>query len=137
MSLQESDFSSIIKILAEINKKYKNPALAEKLIQECIKNYNIIPVYPGIVSMTLSKMIKPIKKHNYKKGDWITFDCNDKKYAGTISQILKDKIQLQSIVEISKKKSIQINKKQIKNIHKINKDQLKEDWPMLIFNGEK
>ncbi len=134
MSFHESDFPSLIKRIGNINEKYKHPALSEKIILELGKIYDTIPIYPGLVENTIFNMIKEVKESDLKKGEWIAFEKSGKKYAGRIKNIDKDSIEFENLIVISEIEDKRISTSEVNNIIKINEDQLKEDWPMLIFD---
>ncbi|MBU1078156.1 MAG: hypothetical protein KKH98_12740 [Spirochaetes bacterium] len=137
MSFKESELSNIIKILDVLNKKYRHPSLSQKLIESTIQNYQTIPVYPGLVANTLSRMVGEADHTELKHDDWIAFIYKGKKYSGRVNMMDKDQIMLKEIIEISEKPSLSFKKNELDKIVKVTEDQLKKDWPMLIFDGER
>jgi hypothetical protein len=137
MSLKDTEFPNIILKLKEISDSYNNPALSKKLIDELFKNYKIIPLYPGIINDVISKMIKSVDVKNLKKDILVFFELNNEKYAGYISNWTDDYIELRDVTKIENINKLKIKKGKLKKFLMLNEEQLKEDWPMLIFNNKK
>ena len=136
MSFSENEFPSIIKNLKKFQQKYKSSPVVEKIVQELWKNYEIIPIYPGLVSDTINRMVKEINISQIKKGDWVCLEINNKRVGGYVKEINDKGIILENVMEVSTEEEYTIDMSQIKNVIKINEEQLKEDWPMLIFEKE-
>lgn len=105
-------------------------------MQELWKNYEIIPIYPGLVSDTINRMVKEINVSQIKKGDWVCLEINNKRIGGYVKEINEKGIILENVVEVNAEEECTIDINQIRNVIKINEGQLKEDWPMLIFKKE-
>lgn len=133
MSYKETDFPAIIKKLKRFSDIYEHPGLIEKLVKEIYKNYRYIPLYPGIIYDTLSRMIKKVKPDELKEKDWIAFEINGTKYAGYIKSVNGDTIQLENVIKAEQLKSLNIEKSKLSKLIKVNEKQLEEDWPMLIY----
>ena len=133
MSFHESDFPGLLKTVNKFNEQFKNPSISDKLIKETYKYYEIIPIYPGLIENTISNMIEKTESNKLKTGDWIAFEHNNNKYAGRIKNITDNSIEFSELTEIKNYKNKEISKSDIKEIIRINENQLEKDWPMLIF----
>lgn len=136
MSLKETEFPALLLKLKDLSDFYNNPQLVQKVVSEVYKNYKFIPLYPGIINDTLNRMIKNININEIKINDWITFEVNNIKYAGYVSKIENNRIEIRNVTKLEFINKIEILKSEVTNILKVNENQLKEDWPMLIFEEE-
>ncbi|MBN1899045.1 MAG: hypothetical protein JW827_09725 [Spirochaetes bacterium] len=133
MSYKETDYPLIFKTLKNLSELYQNPALIYKIVEEIYRNYKYIPLYPGILHDTVSRMVVRSSAGNIKEKDWISFESGQVKYSGRVKSIKKGIIYLENVTRVQFNKKMHIGQKRIKNIIRINEKQLKQDWPMLIY----
>ncbi|MDD5066220.1 MAG: hypothetical protein PHF84_04170 [bacterium] len=138
MSFQENDFPHLIEILNQFQKKNRNnPALIEKVVIELVKNYHIIPLYPGLVSATLMKMVRKEDPRLVRAGNWVTFQHKKKIYSGYVKSTDAKSMTLEHGAEITPLKRKKLKKAGLKGMLHVFEDQLKQDWPMFFFKDNK
>ncbi|MCK4667828.1 hypothetical protein KAU33_13810 [Candidatus Dependentiae bacterium] len=128
MSFSESDFPGLISLIEGTLKKYKNSDFAVALVNEIIRVYNRVPLYPGIAGMCAGTMAQTVTPDKIKAGDEVLVELEGSpSQFGTVKEISSDEITVgNSKISISETVSIL----------KLNKNTLEEIWPTLIFPEE-
>ncbi len=133
MTFQESDYPNLKKEMINLIHKYKNPALVVEVLKEIWETHKQIPIYPGIISMCLSSMVKEKKIGELKKGEKVLIKTPDYEILGTIKSKKKDSIILENSEIVKRSRSGEVKNKEIKNILALEKGALEKIWPTLVF----
>lgn len=125
MSFSESDYPGLISLIEGTLKKYKNSDFAVALVNEIIRVYNRVPLYPGIAGMCAGTMAQTVTPDKIQAGDEVLVEFKDSASRfGVVKEISSDEIRVGDL---------KISILEITNTLKLNKNTLEEIWPTLIF----
>jgi len=133
MTFQESDYPGLKREMVNLIHKYKNPALVVEVLKEIWETHKQIPIYPGIISMCLSGMVKKKELRELKRGERVLIKTRTIEILGTIKSKKKDSILLEDPELIKRPKSVEVKSKEIKSILTLEKNALEKIWPTLVF----
>ncbi len=133
MTFQESDYPNLKKEMINLIHKYKNPALVVEVLKEIWETHKRIPIYPGIISTCLPYMVKEKKIEEVRKGERVFVRTKTFEILGTVKSKKKDGILLENPETARRPKSVEVKKREIKNILALEKGVLGKIWPTLVF----
>ncbi len=133
MTFQESDYPNLKKEMINLIHKYKNPALVIEVLKEIWETHKQIPIYPGIISMCLSSMVKEKKIGELKKGERVLIKTGTLEILGTVKLKKKDRIVLENSEVLERPKSREVKNEEVKKILSLERGILKKIWPTLVF----
>lgn len=136
MTFQESDYPNLKKDMINLIYKYKNPALVVEILKEIWATHKRIPIYPGIISMCLSGMVKEKKIKELKQGEKVLIKAGTLEILGTVKSLGKKRIILENPDILRRPKSVEVKNEEIKKLLVLEKDVLEKIWPTLVFKGE-
>ncbi len=136
MTFKESDFPAVLEQIEQICEQEQNPAAAIKIIEQVLKIYQQIPLYPGLVELVSNAIEEEVEREELEAGDFISLKDGGEFYLGKIEQIEANKIKLNNVIhtESSEEKEIKLNK--FADCRRINKDALQQEWPELYFEDD-
>ncbi|MFP4687290.1 MAG: hypothetical protein ACLFN5_04180 [bacterium] len=136
MTFQESDFPELLKRIEQIIESTADATVAVELIQEILRTYKQVPLYPGIVKLVSFGMVEDIKAEEIKKGDLVTLNQDSKHVTGRVTANNNGELTLTAVTESEKKTEKTVNTANFETCQKIKPDALKREWPELYFGEE-
>jgi len=141
MTLEQSDFQQLTEVLVRLIERYRgNPVLVEIILSEFHDMYRKIPIYPGIVSMCLEKIVQKTDVKEIRPEEEVVLKTRDgKTIAGKVAEIGDDEIALgevQEVVVVPVPEKVRVKKSDIVGIERINREILRKEWPSLDFEVE-
>lgn len=141
MTLEHSDFQGLFEKLAEITKKYQdNPEAIRAISQELDDLYKKIPIYPGIIEMSLPETVSPTETEELEDGNSIIITLKDgTKLSGKFNESDSEGLTLSDCKKfgpVKELKKTSVSKEDIEKIEEIKRNLLAKNWPSLDFEVE-
>jgi hypothetical protein len=136
MTFKESDFPDLLKRIEQIIESTADSTVAIELIQEILRTYKQVPVYPGIVKLVSFGMVEDIEPKKIEKGDLITLNNEKKTITGRVKSNDNGKLVLAATTEAVKQTELEVDADSYSECKKIKPDALKREWPELYFGEE-
>lgn len=141
MTLEETEFQRLVELLIELVGKYRgNPVALEAILSEFKDIYRKVPIYPGIISILLPKVIRAIELKEITEGEDVVLTLKDgKTISGKVAEITPTEIKLAeshqlTMVPLSEK--VSVSKDSVEEAKCISRELLAKEWPSLNFEEE-
>lgn len=141
MTLEHSDFQDLFEKLMRIIERYQDDPVAMEAISTELENlYKKIPIYPGIIAMSLDDIVTPAKISELEEGSRITVLLkNDKLVSGEVTGFESGKLKLKNCRQFEKPEELDeatISEEDVREVRKLVRDTLAKSWPSLDFEVE-
>ena len=137
MSFKETDFPLLIKFLKTFMAKETDPILIRDVLQQLIKMYEDVPLYPGIVSMCLNTAVKEASPQDLTIGQKIYVRNREDCYHGTVVAKDADGVTIKGVKSVTSEDELEIGFKEMERVSFINEKVFEEIWPSLVFDKGK
>jgi hypothetical protein len=141
LTLEETEFQTLAELLIELVGRYRgNPVALEAILSEFKDIYRKVPIYPGIISMLLPKVIRPAETKELAEGEEVILTLKDgRTISGKVAEITPTEVKLAeshqlTLVPLSEKVSVE--KDSIEDAKRIFRELLAKEWPSLNFEEE-
>ncbi len=132
MTFKESDFPSILNFLRNFVKEDSDPAMVKDVVLQIIRLYDDVPLYPGIVSMCLGKMVRTIDARQLAVGTRVHLRTVDRRYHGVVSAVSERGVSLSQVTSSGSESEVKLEFGQIAAATLVNDKVLHELWPALV-----
>ncbi len=136
MTFKETDFPAVLKQINKICQEEKNPAAAVEIIQEMIRIYEQIPLYPGLVNQISNAIEEEVDSDQLSPGDNVTFKAGGEFFLGRIASINDQTVTLDQTIHTESKGTMEIELNKFSECRRINTDALQQEWPELYFEDD-
>ncbi|MEW6592165.1 MAG: hypothetical protein AB1305_00525 [Candidatus Hadarchaeota archaeon] len=138
MTLEETEFQRLVELLVELVERYQgNPAALEAIFSEFRDIYKKVPIYPGIISMLLPKVIQPAEMGKLEEGAEVLLNLKDGSTVyGTIAEITPTEIRLAESYKLTATiipEKLAVGKDSVEEVRRISRELLAKEWPSLNF----
>lgn len=133
MTFKETDFPSIINFLRSFVKEDTDPALVRDVVLQVIKLYDEVPLYPGIVSTCLPKVVRTLEPKDLSVGQRVYVRANGATHCGMVSALSDKGVSLSKVQTCAPTSEVRLEFGQITGVQQINERVLPEAWPSLVF----
>ncbi len=137
MTFKETDFPDVLDQIQSICESEKNPGAAVEIIQQVIRIYRQIPIYPGLVELVSNAIEEEVETDDLEAGDRITFKDGGQLFLGEIEEINENKIHLSQTIQTESRGKLEFELNKFSDCRRINTDALKQEWPELYFEDDK
>ncbi len=137
MTFKETDFPGLLKSLKTLIAEEKDPNLVRAVVEQLIKMYEDIPLYPGIANMCFKGVTKAIDPKTLTTGQKVFIRNGDDFYFGTVVRKGSDGVSLKNAKAVTSEDELEVDFKEMDRITVINDKILDETWPSLVFEKEK
>ncbi|MBI3038199.1 hypothetical protein HYY75_03980 [bacterium] len=136
MTFKETDFPSIFKFLKSILREESDPVLIKDILQQLIKLYEDVPLYPGITHMCLGGITKSLPAREVLVGQRIYIRNKGDCYIGTVESKDSDGVTLKHVKIVTSEDELEVGFKEMEKVTVLNEKILEELWPSLVFKKE-
>lgn len=140
MTLEQSEFQSLVELMIELCRRYPDPRTHEAILSELRDMYKKVPIYPGIITMCLPKVVQLAELDKLKEGDEVIFSMKDgQTISGKVAEIDQKEIKLAECKQLnirSLAEKVSVQKETVEKARRIMRDVLKKEWPTLNFEEE-
>ncbi len=133
MSFKETDFPALIKYLKAFLARETDPLLLRDVLQQLVKLYEEVPLYPGIVNMCLGGVVKETRPEELTVGQKIYIRNRGDCYYGTVVAKDADGITIKGVKSVTSEDELELGLKEMEKVNVINEKVLQEMWPSLVF----
>ena len=137
MTFKETDFPSLLKFLKAFLNEEPNPLLFKEVVQQMIKLYEDVPLYPGIANMCMGQVYKSIGAREVMVGQKILIQSGGDTYVGTVESKEDEGVILTGVRAINSEDELEISFKEMDKVSVINDKVLEGLWPSLVFEKGK
>ncbi|GEM_PF-3449987 len=136
MTFKETDFPDVLDQINSICKSEKNPAAAVEIIQQVIRIYQQIPIYPGLVELVSNAIEEEVEADDLEVGDRVTFKDGGEFFLGEIEEINDNQVKLSQTIHTESRGDLEFELNKFSDCRRINTDALKQEWPELYFEDD-
>ncbi|MBF0548834.1 MAG: hypothetical protein HQM08_30720 [Candidatus Riflebacteria bacterium] len=132
MTFKETDFPALIKFLKTMMNEETDPIIIKETVLKLIKLYDEIPLYPGIVSMCMARIIKQMNPREIQVGQKVFIKNGDDTYSGMVNSVDSEGISLKGVKSFTSEDELEVGFKEMDRVAMINEKILEETWPSLV-----
>lgn len=140
MTLEQSEFQRLVELIIKLYGRYPDLETHEAILAELKDMYKKVPIYPGIITMCLPKVVQPADVGKLKEGDEVIFSLKDgQTISGKVTEINQKEIKLAECKQLnvsSPAGNVSVQKETVKGARRIMRDILEKEWPTLNFKEE-
>ncbi|MBS3815190.1 MAG: hypothetical protein KGY45_01355 [Hadesarchaea archaeon] len=141
MTLEHSDFQDLFEKLMQVIEEYKdNPAAMSAISSELSKLYKQIPIYPGIISMSIGDVVETVDLDDLEEREKLAVVLEDNKVvSGEFVSFESGNLKLKNCQLFRPPEELEeteIPKEDIQQVSELKSDILAELWPSLDFEVE-
>jgi len=133
MTFKETEFPAMIRFLKTLVQREANPYVIRDVIQQMVRLYEEVPLYPGIVNMCMDQVCKSPKAEELLVGQKVHFQQGDEFFSGTVAKKDAEGITIRHVRCIVEEDDYELGYKEIDKVTAINEKVLDELWPSLVF----
>lgn len=138
MTLEQSEFQRLVELVIGLLERHRgNPAAVEAILSELRDLYKKVPIYPGIITMCLPKVIQPVEVDELKEGDEVVLSMKDgQMMSGKVAEVGSKEIKLAECKQLnvsSPAEKVAVQKESVEEAKRIVRKVLKKEWPTLDF----
>ncbi len=137
MSFKETDFPALLKFLKTFMARESDPLLLRDVLQQLIRLYEDVPLYPGIANMCIGGAVKETKPQDLAIGQKVYVRNRDDCYFGTVVAKDADGITLKGVKSVTAEDELELGYKELDKVNVLNEKVLEEMWPSLVFEKGK
>jgi len=141
MTLEQSEYQKLVERIIELLERHRgDPNAREAILSELRTLYKKIPIYPGIITELLPKVVQSTEMDKLKKGEEVVLVLKD---GGTVSgkvaeigpsEIKLDKGRRLDISSLAEK--VSVRREDVREAKVISRVVLEKEWPSLDFEEE-
>ena len=141
MTLEQSEYQRLVERIIELFERHRgDPNAREAILSELRTLYKKIPIYPGIITTLLPKVVQPTEMDNLKEGEEVVLVLRDgRMVSGKVAEIGPSEIKLvegkrldvSSLVE-----KVPVRREDVREAKVISRVVLEKEWPSLDFEEE-
>ena len=140
MTLEQSEFQRLVELVMELLERYRgDPAAVEAILSEFRDLYKKIPIYPGIITMCLPKVVRPAEVDKLKEGDEVVLSLKGGQIvSGRVTEVGLEKIELAGCKQLSVSgptEKVSVERGSVEKAERIVRGVLEKEWPSLDFEG--
>lgn len=141
MTLEQSEYQRLVELLLELLERYRgNPHALEAILSELRNLYKKVPIYPGIITLCLPKVVQSAQMEKLKEGDEVVLTLKDgRMVSGMVSGINAGEIKLAESRQLnvsSLAEKVPVPKGEVREARVIVRNILEKEWPSLDFEAE-
>lgn len=141
MTLEQSEYQRLVEIIIELSERYRgDPNAREAILSELSTLYKKIPIYPGIITMLLPKVVQPIEMDKLKEGDETVLVLKDgRMVSGKVAEISPTEIKLAECKQLdisSPAEKVSVRRGDVREAKLVTRVVLEKEWPTLNFEEE-
>lgn len=137
MTFKETDFPGVFHFLKGFIKDDTDPVLVKDVVLQVLRMYDEVPLYPGIVSSCLFKLVKPVDPRQLAVGQRVTVRTHDGAgYTGTVSAVNGKGFTLSRAAQVAPAPEVKLDFAQLGAVQLVNDRVLEELWPSLVARKE-
>ncbi len=141
MTLEQSEYQRLVELLLELLERYRgNPHALEAILSELRNLYKKVPIYPGIITLCLPKVVQSAQMEKLKEGDEVVFTLKDgRMVSGRVAEINTGEIKLAESRQLnisSLAEKVPVQKGEVREARVIVRNILEKEWPSLDFEAE-
>ena len=141
MTLEQSEYQRLVELLLELLERYRgNPHALEAILSELRNLYKKVPIYPGIITLCLPKVVQSAQMEKLKEGDEVVLTLKDgRMVSGRVAEINAGEIKLAESRQLnvsSLAEKVPVPKGEVREARVIVRNILEKEWPSLDFEAE-
>ncbi|MDI6643158.1 MAG: hypothetical protein QMD95_03805 [Candidatus Hodarchaeaceae archaeon] len=141
MTLEQSEFQKLVELMLELCEHHHgDPAALDAILSELKDLYKKIPIYPGIITMCLPKVVQPVEVDKLGVGDEVIFSLKDGQIvSGKVAEVNPKEIKLAESKQLnvsSLAEKVVVQKEAVGKAKRIMRDVIEKEWPTLDFEVE-
>lgn len=141
MTLEQSEYQRLVELLLELLERYRgNPHALEAILSELRDLYKKVPIYPGIITLCLPKVVQSAQMEKLKEGDEVVLTLKDgRMVSGRVAEINAGEIKLAESRQLnisSLAEKVPVQKGEVREARVIVRNILEKEWPSLDFEAE-
>lgn len=138
MTFEQSDLQRLIEEIIELYQRYCNdPSALDAICSELRVLYQKIPIYPGIITDCLPKVVRSVAPDELKEGSEISALLKGNQiFVGKVAAVAKDKVTLVDCKQFERPKpcaEISLPVRDVREIKLLTRGILQKEWPSLDF----
>jgi hypothetical protein len=138
MTLEQSEYQRLVEQIIELSERHRgDPNAREAILSELRNLYKKIPIYPGIITTLLPKVVQSIEMDRLKEGEEVVLVLRDgHMISGKVAEISLGEIKLvegkrldiSNLVE-----KVSVRREDVRETKVISRVVLEKEWPSLDF----
>ena len=141
MTLEQSEYQRLVELLLELLERYRGELhTLEAILSELRDLYKKVPIYPGIITLCLPKVVQPAQVDKLKEGDEVVLSLKDgRMLSGKLAEVNSNEIKLAECRQLnvsSLAEKIPVQKGEVEEVRVIVRNILEKEWPSLDFEEE-
>ncbi len=138
MTFRESEFPNLVHIIDGVARSYP-PAAVSAFIQELVRIYRAIPLYPGLVAMCMGKAFQKWDPKTSKtppdRGSFVILRLSARGcVAGKLLSWTPAAVQIEFRDPFGKLRRARLPRRRIQAVETFRADTLETLWPTLVFD---
>ncbi len=141
MTLEQSEYQKLVERIIELLERHRgDPNAREAILSELRTLYKKIPIYPGIITELLPKVVQSTEMDKLKKGEEVVLVLKDgRTVSGKVAEIGSSEIKLDEgrrldISSLAEK--VSVRREDVREAKVISRVVLEKEWPSLDFEEE-
>lgn len=141
MTLEQSEYQKLVERIIELLERHRgDPNAREAILSELRTLYKKIPIYPGIITELLPKVVQSIEMDKLKKGEEVVLVLKDgRTVSGKVVEIGSSEIKLDEVRRLdisSLAEKVSVRREDVREAKVISRVVLEKEWPSLDFEEE-
>jgi len=141
MTLEQSEYQRLVERIIELFERHRgDPNAREAILSELRTLYKKIPIYPGIITTLLPKVVQSTEMDNLKEGEEVVLVLRDGcMVAGKVAEIGPSEIKLvegKRLDVSSLAEKVPVRREDVREAKVISRALLEKEWPSLNFEEE-
>lgn len=141
MTLEQSEYQKLVERIIELLERHRgDPNAREAILSELRTLYKKIPIYPGIITELLPKVVQSTELDKLKEGEEVAFVLKDgRTVSGKVAEIGPSEIKLDEGRRLdvsSLAEKVSVRREDVQEAKVISRVVLKKEWPSLDFEEE-
>ena len=141
MTLEQSEYQKLVERIIELFERHRgDPNAFEAILSELRTLYKKIPIYPGIITMLLPKVVQSTEMDKLKEGEEVVLVLrNGCIVSGKVAEIGPSEIKLvegKRLDVSSLAEKVPVRREDVQEAKVISRVVLEKEWPSLDFEEE-
>lgn len=141
MTLEQSEYQKLVERIIELFERHRgDPNAFETILSELRTLYKKIPIYPGIITMLLPKVVQSTEMDKLKEGEEVVLVLRDGRIvSGKVAEISPSEIKLvegKRLDVSSLDEKVPVRREDVREAKVISRVVLEKEWPSLDFEEE-
>lgn len=139
--MEQSEYQKLVERIIELLERHRgDPNAREAILSELRTLYKKIPIYPGIITTLLPKVVQSTEMDRLKEGEEVVLVLRDgRTVSGKVAEIGPSEIKLDEGRQLdvsSLAEKVSVRREDVREAKVISRVVLEKEWPSLDFEEE-